>query len=138
MAFDASLNCRPGRAVRERVGPGVRTDFLFSLPNRIAVISMSVQLQARTTMTDGSHRRGDRLETLGWVTAAVLLAALAVPWFLWRDSTVVAGLPLWIWWHVGWMGLASVGFYTFTRYGWGVGVESVGPVTEGPGDGRDE
>jgi hypothetical protein len=89
-------------------------------------------------MTDGSDRRGDRLETLGWATGAFLLAALAVPWFLWRDSTVVAGLPLWIWWHVGWMCLASLGFYAFTRYGWGVGVERAPAATDASGVGRDD
>jgi hypothetical protein len=99
---------------------------------------MSVQLQGSTTMTDGSDRRGDRLETLGWAVGAFLLAALAVPWFLWRDSTVVAGLPLWIWWHVGWMCLASLGLYAFTRYGWGVGVERAPAATDGPGVGRDD
>jgi len=88
-------------------------------------------------MTDGSYWTGDRLETLGWAAGAVLLAALAVPWFLWRDSTVVAGLPLWIWWHVGWMALASLGFYAFTRYGWGVGVESPAPATDTPEVDRD-
>ncbi len=56
---------------------------------------------------------------------ALLLVALAVPWFLWDDATVAAGLPVWVWWHVGWMALASVVFYAFTRYGWGVWVEEV-------------
>jgi hypothetical protein len=79
-------------------------------------------------MTDGSNWTGDRIETLAWAIGALVLAALAVPWFLWRDSTVVAGLPLWIWWHVGWMVLASLCFYAFTRYGWGVGVESADPA----------
>jgi len=69
------------------------------------------------------HRR--RFELLAWATAALLLAALAIPWFLWQDSTVIAGLPLWLWWHVGWMGVASVVFWAFTRYGWGVGITGV-------------
>jgi len=73
--------------------------------------------------SDGSH---SRFELLGWGAGAFVLAALAVPWFLWRDSTVVAGLPLWLWWHVGWMVLASMGFFAFTRYGWGVGIEATG------------
>ncbi|ACV47657.1 hypothetical protein Hmuk_1542 [Halomicrobium mukohataei DSM 12286] len=88
---------------------------------------MLVQLQASTTMWDGSNWTRSRFEALGWALAALAVAALAVPWFLWRDSTVAAGLPLWVWWHVGWMGLASVAFYAFTRYGWGVGVEAETP-----------
>ena len=67
-------------------------------------------------------RRRARFELLGWSVVALVLVGLAVPWFLWRDATVVAGLPLWIWWHVGWMALTSVVFYVFTRRGWGVGV----------------
>jgi hypothetical protein len=49
-----------------------------------------------------------------------------VPWFLWGDGRVVAGLPLWLWWHVGWMCLASGVFYLFTRSAWdrGMGVEA--------------
>ena len=53
-----------------------------------------------------------------------LLVVFAVPWFLWRDSTVVAGLPLWLWWHVGWMVLASGAFSLFARRAWGLGIES--------------
>jgi hypothetical protein len=60
-----------------------------------------------------------------WILALATLVALAVPWFLWRDATVLAGLPVWLWWHVGWMGLASVVFYLFTRRAWdrGMGVD---------------
>jgi hypothetical protein len=35
-----------------------------------------------------------------------VLVALAVPWFLWGSGRVVAGLPVWVWWHIGLMGLA--------------------------------
>ncbi|ADB62122.1 hypothetical protein Htur_3258 [Haloterrigena turkmenica DSM 5511] len=64
-----------------------------------------------------------RLQLLGWTAVGTALCALAVPWFLWGDSTVVAGLPLWLWWHVGWMGLASVVFWTFAQRAWGIGIE---------------
>ncbi|WP_257300297.1 DUF3311 domain-containing protein [Haloarchaeobius sp. FL176] len=66
-----------------------------------------------------------RTTRAGWVWAgsAVLLSALAVPWFLWRDGTVVAGLPIWLWWHIGWMLLAAVVFSVFARRAWGVGIE---------------
>jgi hypothetical protein len=56
-----------------------------------------------------------------------------VPWFLWGTATVVAGLPLWLWWHVGWMVVASAVFALFTRHGWdrlmGVSGED-GPAAE--------
>jgi len=57
---------------------------------------------------------------------ALVLVALAVPWFLWGSSQVVAGLPVWVWWHIGWMVLTAGVFYVFTRTAWGLGVESRG------------
>ncbi|MFC7098236.1 DUF3311 domain-containing protein [Halobaculum marinum] len=60
-----------------------------------------------------------------WVLVFAVLVAFAIPWFLWGDATVVAGLPLWLWWHVGWMVLATVAFYAFTRTGgWDRGVDA--------------
>ncbi len=67
-----------------------------------------------------------RLELVGWTAVAIVLCALAIPWFLWGDATTVAGLPLWLWWHVGWMGLASVVFWVFTQRAWGIGIETEG------------
>jgi hypothetical protein len=52
-----------------------------------------------------------------WIPVFGLLVAFAIPWFLWRDATTVAGLPVWLWWHIGWMVLASVAFALFTRSG---------------------
>ena len=61
--------------------------------------------------------------TLLWSLVALALSALAIPWFLWGTDTVIAGLPVWLWWHVGWMVLTSLVFYVFTRDAWGIGVE---------------
>ncbi|ARS90354.1 DUF3311 domain-containing protein [Natrarchaeobaculum aegyptiacum] len=86
-----------------------------------------------------------RLEVWGWLVVAVVLSVLAIPWFLWGDATTVVGLPLWLWWHVGWMVLASVVFWVFTRRGWGIGIEpdasrtspdGTDPRTDAGGDGR--
>lgn len=87
-------------------------------------------------MSDATSDTGERTargELLGWSAVATLLVALAVPWFLWRDATVVAGLPGWLWWHVGWMVLASAVFYVFTQRAWGVGVLST-EAREAPAD----
>ena len=59
-----------------------------------------------------------------WIAAFAVLVAFAIPWFLWGDATVAAGLPVWLWWHVGWMALASVAFYAFTRRAWDRGVDA--------------
>ncbi|GGN97933.1 DUF3311 domain-containing protein [Haloarcula pellucida] len=63
--------------------------------------------------------------TVGWTVVAVVLMALAVPWFLWGSAGVAFGLPVWLWWHIGWMVLASVVFAVFARTDWGLGVEGV-------------
>jgi len=62
---------------------------------------------------------------VGWTAVALVLMALAVPWFLWGDAGTAFGLPMWLWWHVGWMALASVVFAVFTRTDWGLGIEEV-------------
>jgi hypothetical protein len=64
--------------------------------------------------------------TYVWSIVAILLVALAVPWFMWGSSQVVAGLPLWVWWHIGWMVLTAGVFYVFVQTAWGLGVESRG------------
>jgi hypothetical protein len=66
-------------------------------------------------------------EAYGWFVAMAVLAALAVPWFLWGDSRVALGLPVWLWWHIGWMALASVVFWLFTKRAWGVGITTPDP-----------
>ena len=64
---------------------------------------------------------------VGWAVVALVLMALAVPWFLWGDARTAFGLPVWLWWHVGWMALASVVFAVFARTDWGLGIEEVKP-----------
>ncbi|MDZ5810635.1 DUF3311 domain-containing protein [Halorubrum sp. AD140] len=54
---------------------------------------------------------------LVWIPTFALLVALAVPWPLWGVDRVVAGLPVWIWWHVAWLGLCAVLFAEFVRSG---------------------
>jgi hypothetical protein len=56
----------------------------------------------------------------GWAAVMSILVGLAVPWFLWGDSRSAFGLPLWLWWHVGWMLLASLVFWLFSRHAWGL------------------
>lgn len=62
---------------------------------------------------------------MGWAVVALVLMALAVPWFLWGDARTALGLPVWLWWHVAWMTLANVAFAVFARTDWGLGVEGV-------------
>jgi hypothetical protein len=64
-----------------------------------------------------------RVTLVGWSVVAAVLAALAVPWFLWDEATVVLGLPVWLWWHVGWLLLASAVFWLFATKAWGIGIE---------------
>ncbi len=56
----------------------------------------------------------------GWAALMGLLIALAIPWFLWGDSRTALGLPLWLWWHIGWMIVTAFVFWLFTRRAWGL------------------
>lgn len=58
-----------------------------------------------------------------WGIVALVLVAFAVPWFLWRSDGVAYGLPVWLWWHVGWMVVAAVTFHVFARRAWGIGIK---------------
>ncbi len=69
------------------------------------------------------------VELAGWIVVAVVLCGLSIPWFLWGSTTVVAGFPLWLWWHIGWMVLTAVVFWTFANRAWGIGIEP--DATEG-------
>lgn len=61
-------------------------------------------------------------EIVLWTVVGLLLVGLAIPWFLWGNAAVVAGLPLWLWWHVGWMVLTAAVFALFARRAWGLGI----------------
>lgn len=61
-----------------------------------------------------------RLERVGWAVVFALLVSLSVPWFLWGTDDVAAGLPLWLWWHVAWLVLATVTFAVFADRAWGL------------------
>ena len=54
-----------------------------------------------------------------WAGTIAVIGIFSIPWFLWGNATVVAGLPLWLWWHVGWMALTAAVFRLFARRAWG-------------------
>jgi hypothetical protein len=60
---------------------------------------------------------------LAWAASFLLLLAFAVPWFLWRNDALFAGLPVWLWWHVAWMLVTAAVFAAFARRDWGLFVE---------------
>lgn len=61
-------------------------------------------------------------ERVGWIVALASLPIFAIPWFLWGSELLMFGLPVWLWWHIGWMFLASLVFWLFTRRAWGLGI----------------
>lgn len=61
-------------------------------------------------------------EQYGWMLVISVLVVFTIPWFLWGNDQIIAGLPLWLWWHVGWMLVASLVFSLFARRAWGLGV----------------
>ena len=71
---------------------------------------------------------------LVWVPIFAVLVTFAVPWPLWGIDRVIAGLPVWIWWHIAWLGLCTVLFSRFVRSGaWerGMGIRSEAATEEG-------
>ncbi|MFD1569481.1 hypothetical protein [Halorubrum laminariae] len=52
-----------------------------------------------------------------WIPVFAVLVAFAVPWPLWGVDLIVAGLPVWIWWHIAWLGLCALLFARFVRSG---------------------
>jgi hypothetical protein len=62
-------------------------------------------------------------EAVGWGVVFAVLAAFSIPWFLWRSDALVAGLPVWLWWHVAWLGVTAAAFAAFARRDWGLFVE---------------
>ena len=71
---------------------------------------------------------------LVWIPTFAVLVGLVVPWPLWGVDRVVAGLPVWIWWHVGWLGVCAVAFRRFATSGaWERGM---GRAPDAGGEGR--
>lgn len=71
-------------------------------------------------------------ERYGWILVMSMLVVFAIPWFLWGDSRVVAGLPLWLWWHICWMIAATFVFALFASRAWGLGItDTSDPDREG-------
>lgn len=66
-----------------------------------------------------------RVETVGWLVVMAVLTVFAIPWFMWGDSRVVAGLPLWLWWHIGWLIAATFTFWVFGMRAWGLGITGI-------------
>ncbi len=64
-------------------------------------------------------------ERYGWAVLMAALIVFAIPWFLWGDTRIVFGLPIWLWWHIAWMIVAAVAFWLFTKRAWGIGIIDV-------------
>jgi hypothetical protein len=69
------------------------------------------------------------VERYGWAVLMILLVGFAIPWFLWGDSRIAFGLPLWLWWHIGWMIVAAVVFRLFARRAWGLWIVEEGETS---------
>lgn len=74
-------------------------------------------------------------ERVGWALVFGTILAFTVPWFLWGNRQVIAGLPVWLWWHIGWMILAAVVFRLFAQRAWGLGITETPDPGSSRGDG---
>jgi hypothetical protein len=66
-----------------------------------------------------------------WIAVFGILVAFGIPWFLWGSTATRAGLPVWLWWHIGWMVLATIAFAGFARGAWDRGMNVDGVKADG-------
>ena len=71
---------------------------------------------------------------LVWIPTFAVLVAFAVPWPLWGVDRVAAGLPVWIWWHVAWLGLCAG---LFALFGHDIVANTTSPATSSRCNGVD-
>ncbi len=74
-----------------------------------------------------------RRRDMVWIPVFAVLVAFAVPWPLWGVDLVVVGLPVWVWWHVGWLVLCTLLFARFVGSGaWerGMGIDPIASGAE--------
>ena len=53
-----------------------------------------------------------------WVVVFFITTVMGVPWFLWGSSLLFIGIPLWVWYHVGWLLFAVFLFWLFVKTYW--------------------
>jgi hypothetical protein len=68
-----------------------------------------------------------RWRDYAWIGVFAVLVTFAIPWFLWGNTITLGGLPVWLWWHIGWMCIAAIVFAAFTRSAWDRGMDV--PIT---------
>lgn len=69
-----------------------------------------------------------RVERVGWIVVTAVMLVFAIPWFLWGNDRLLVGLPIWLWWHIGWLVLATVVLWVFTHRAWGIGITDGEPA----------
>ncbi|WP_331235558.1 DUF3311 domain-containing protein [Natronorarus salvus] len=66
------------------------------------------------------------VERVGWALVFLTLVAFSIPWFLWGDGRLYLGVPVWIWWHAGWMVVTAGAFWIFVQRSWGLWITEAG------------
>ena len=61
---------------------------------------------------------GRRWHRVRWLLIGAVLAVAAVPWWLWQTPLRWGPLPVYVWYHIGWMGLVTLVFIRFARRWW--------------------
>jgi Protein of unknown function (DUF3311). len=73
---------------------------------------------------------GLRLRRVLWLLIGGVLIAAAVPWWLWGAPLRWGPLPVYVWYHIGWMGIVTLVFAHFARRWW----EPLGAIGDGEAD----
>jgi len=98
-------------------------------------MSSQVQYEEKDTYIEGDEQyystmQWKLIQRVRWVVIGVILVGASIPWWLWQDPLRWGPLPVYVWYHIGWMVVVTVVFIHFARRWW----EPLGTVDATRGD----
>lgn len=73
--------------------------------------------RGQVLLSSRGHMTRTRAKVL-WVAIFLVTMVMGVPWFLWRSSRLFMGIPVWVWYHIGWLLFLVFLFWLFVRTYW--------------------
>jgi hypothetical protein len=53
-----------------------------------------------------------------WIVIFFITMVMGVPWFFWGSARLFMGIPLWVWYHTGWLLFLIFLFWLFVKTYW--------------------
>ncbi|RLE14708.1 hypothetical protein DRJ04_01850 [Candidatus Aerophobetes bacterium] len=54
-----------------------------------------------------------------WIVVFFITMVMGIPWFFWGSSSCFIGIPVWVWYHIGWLLFLIFLFWLFVKTYWG-------------------